>query len=257
MVLAGKSVGGVQCHNMATLSSAPKVQYRRLVARALRIVNHAGVMHVSGHIAARDADEPHVMWINSRKASRSTLTAEDIIPVDLRTGERIGTGDEAPSEFHIHRAIFNARPDIGALCHTHPDYVVALSIAGKTLHPVHPVGGFLPESAPVFDDANLINTEARGELVARAMGASPVVVLRGHGIVVAGATVEEVVMRTIAAEDNARYQYIASAIGEPKIISGEELVIAARDIMKPVVVRKHYHYHEENATKNGALEGLD
>jgi ribulose-5-phosphate 4-epimerase/fuculose-1-phosphate aldolase len=241
---------------MATVTD-PRIDYRTLIARAIRILNSRGVMHKSGHVAARDAGDPNTMWINSRKASRSGVRAEDIVPVDLRTGERIGTGDEAPSEFHIHRAIFNARPDVGALCHTHPDYVVALSIAGKTLHPVHPVGGFLPESAPLFDDANLVNTEARGEALARVMGESPVVVLRGHGIVVAAKTVEEVVMRTIAAEDNARFQYIASAIGEPKIISGEELEIAARDIMKPVVIRKHWDYNEENARKAGALEGID
>lgn len=241
---------------MAALSSPAKINYQRLLAEAIRIVTHAGVMHASGHIAARDGGDPNVMWINSRKASRSTLTAEDIVPVNLRTGERIGEGDEAPSEFHIHRAILNARPDVHAICHTHPDYVVALSIAGKTLHPVHPAGGFLPESAPLFDDANLINTEARGEAVARVLGQNCVAVLRGHGIVVVGSSVEEIVMRTISAEDNARYQYIASAIGEPRVISGEELVIAARDIMKPAVIRKHWHFHYENAKKAGALEGL-
>jgi ribulose-5-phosphate 4-epimerase/fuculose-1-phosphate aldolase len=241
---------------MAIVAPGTKVNYRSLVAQAVRIVNHAGLMHMSGHIAVRDADEPHVMWINSRKASRSTLTADDIVPVDLRTGERIGEGDEAPSEFHIHRAIFNRRPDVHAICHTHPDYVVALSIAGKILHPVHPSAGFLPESTPVFDDANLINTEARGDALAQALGTNPVVVLRGHGITVVGASVEEVVMRTGATEDNARFQYNALAIGDPKIIRGEELAIAARDIMQPKVIRKHYHYLEENARKAGALDGV-
>jgi ribulose-5-phosphate 4-epimerase/fuculose-1-phosphate aldolase len=239
------------------IHSPTKVNYAALIARAIRIINFAGVMHASGHVAARDASDPDVMWINSRKSSRSTLTAADIVPVSLRTGERIGEGDEAPSEFHIHRAIFNRRPDVQAICHTHPDYVVALTIAGKTLHPVHPVGGFLPEAAPVFDDANLINTEARGEAVATALGAEKVVLLRGHGIVVVAESVEAVVAHTISAEENARFQYIASAIGEPKIIRGAELEIAKRDILQPSVVRKHWHYNEENARKAGALEGLD
>jgi ribulose-5-phosphate 4-epimerase/fuculose-1-phosphate aldolase len=241
---------------METVSSATKVHYQRLVARAVRIIHYAGVMHASGHVAVRDAEDPGVMWINSRKASRATLTAADIVPVDLRTGRRIGEGDEPPSEFHIHRAVFNRRSDVQAICHTHPDNVVALSIAGKTLQPVHPVGGFLPESAPVFDDANLINTQERGEAVARALGDAPLVVLRGHGIVLVGRSVEEVVAHTISAEENARFQYRATLIGEPKTLRGAELEIAKRDILDPKVIRKHYHYAEEKARDAGALEGI-
>lgn len=242
---------------MTTVASAPPtVHYRSLVARGIRILNHAGLMHASGHVALRDAGDPNVMWINSRKASRSTIVASDVIAIDLRTGERIGEGDEAPSEFHIHRAIFNRRPDVHAICHTHPEHIVALSLAGKTLQPVHPSGGFLPESAPMFDDANLINTAERGEAVARTLGTERVVVLRGHGIVVTASSFEAVVAHTVCSEENARFQYLAVAIGEPTTIAGPELDVARRTILDPKVVRKHYHYHEENAREAGALKGL-
>jgi L-fuculose-phosphate aldolase len=232
-------------------------QEQSLVARAVRMLNVAGVMHMSGHVALRDGSERGTMWINSRKASRSTLRASDIVPVDLATGKRIGEGDEPPSEFHIHRAIFNRRPDVGAIVHTHPDYIVGLSIAGISLRPVHVTGGFLPEIVPTFDDPNLVNTEARGELVADALGTSSAVVLRGHGVVIVGRDAEEVVARTVCAEENARFQYIAASVGTPRAIAGEELAIAAHDWCRPVIMRKHWHYHEETARRLGALDGVD
>jgi L-fuculose-phosphate aldolase len=235
----------------------PVVQYQSLVARAVRMLNVAGVMHMSGHVALRDADAPSTMWINSRKASRSTLTTRDIVPVDLGTGKRIGEGDEPPSEFHIHRAIFNRRPDVGAIVHTHPDYIVGLSIAGIPLRPVHVTGAFLPESVPTFDDPNLINTEARGAMIADALGTSSALVLRGHGVVIVGRDAEEVVARTVCAEENARFQYIAASVGTPRVIQGEELERASSDWCRPVIMRKHWHYHEETARRLGALDGID
>ena len=243
----------------ATATAAPvaKLNYRSLVARAIRMLNVTGVMHMSGHVAMRDLENPTTFWINSRKASRSTITVNDVVQVDLVTGKHIGPGDEPPSEFHIHRAIFNRRPDINAIVHTHPDYVVALSLAGIALAPVHITGAFLPAKTPIFDDPNLINKEHRGEAVADALGDSSTVVLRGHGIVVTAVDVEAVVARTVCAEENAKMQYLAAAVGTPKTIEGEELEIAAREWNVPVIMRKHWHYHEETAKRLGALDGVD
>lgn len=240
-----------------TIAKAKSVINRQLVARAVRMLNLAGVMHMSGHVALRDPDDANIMWINSRKASRSTLTARDIVPVDLKSGKRIGEGDEPPSEFHMHRAILNRRPDVSAIVHTHPDYIVGLSIAGIPLRPVHVTGGFLPATVPVFDDPNLINTEARGELVADALGEASAVVLRGHGVIIVAGYLEEVVARTVCAEENARFQYIAASVGTPRVIEGEELAVAASDWCRPVIMKKHWNYHEETARRAGALEGVD
>ena len=177
------------------------MDYPDLVVRAIRILNANGIMHMSGHVAVRDAADPNVMWINSRKASRSSLTMRDIVRVDLRTGKPIGEGDEPPSEFHIHRAIFNRRPDVGAIVHSHPKHVVALSVAGAPLLPVTIDGAFLGASTPVYDDARHINTAERGELLADAIGNSVAVVMRGHGMVVVGRSVEEVTTNITLAEE--------------------------------------------------------
>jgi ribulose-5-phosphate 4-epimerase/fuculose-1-phosphate aldolase len=237
--------------------SAPAADYPALVVRAVRILNSLALMDMNGHVSARDANAPQTMWINSRRASRSTLLPSDVVPVDLPSSRRIGEGDEPPSEYHIHRAIMNRRPDVGAIVHSHPEHIVTLSIAGRTLVPVTGVGSFLPEHVPVFDDASLVNTEDRGEAIASLLGEGPVVVLRGHGVVVVGPTVEEALARYVCAEENARVQYKASLLGDPHVLRGEELAFVRNDNWTPSIIAKHWHYHEQTARRNGAFEGVE
>lgn len=241
----------------AIAPESPAVDSRLLVARAVRILNSLDMMDMNGHVSMRDADRAQTMWINSRRASRSTLRYSDIVPVDLPTGARVGPGDEAPGEFHIHRAIMRRRPDVGGIVHSHPDHIVTLSIAGHKLLPVTGIGSFLPEDVPVFDDASLINTEERGDAIASLLGDGPIVVLRGHGVVVVGETVEEAIARYVCAEQNARIQYKACVIGEPHVLRGEELAFVRRETWTPVITAKHWHYHEETARRAGAFEGIE
>jgi L-fuculose-phosphate aldolase len=232
-------------------------QEQSLVARAVRMLNVAGVMHMSGHVALRDGSERGTMWINSRKASRSTLTASDIVPFDIEAGKRIGDGDEPPSEYHIHTEIYKRRPDVGAIVHSHPEHILILSVAGQPLRQVSAILPFLPEDgAPTFDSPVLINTVERGKALATALGEAGAVVLRQHGTVTVGASLEDAVVRMICAEDNARLQLGALRVGEPRYIRGEELKALARENLAPIIVRKFWHYHEESARVAGALEGL-
>jgi len=225
-----------------------------LIARAVRILNSNGIMHKSGHVAARDDGAPHVMWINSRQASRSSVTAKDIVRIDLRTGASVGGGDEPPSESDIHRSIFNRRPDVGAIVHSHPRYIVALSVADQPLVPVTIDGGFIGGPAPTFDDARHINTPERGDLLAGALGDRNLVVLRGHGVVVTGRNVEEAVTRIVHAESNAQAQYLALALGALHPLGAEELAAINRTTSSDKALQKAFAYEEETARRAGAFD---
>jgi len=241
----------------AILKSVGPARYAELVAKAVRILTSLDLMDMNGHVSARDADDPERMYINSRKASRSTLRLSDIVPVDIASGERVGPGDEVPSEYHIHREIMHRRPDVGGIVHSHPDFIVTLSIAGHQLLPVTGVGSFLPEDVPVFDDASLINPRERGEAVAALLGNGPAVVLRGHGVVIVGATVEEALARYVCAEENARIQYRASVIGTPRVLRGAEREYVCAQTWTPSIVEKHWNYHEMTARRHGAFDSMD
>jgi ribulose-5-phosphate 4-epimerase/fuculose-1-phosphate aldolase len=243
---------------MTQTLTKPSVDYGDLIARAVRICNDAKVMDFNGHVSARDANDPNVFWINNRHASRSTLAAADIVPFDIAAGTRVGEGIEPPSEWHIHRELYQRFPHVAGIVHSHPRTIVTLTAAGQKLKPISSVGTFIPEAgAPVFDSPVLINTVARGKGMADAFGASPIGVLRQHGAVTVGGSCEEAVVRMICAEDNATTQYEALQIGTPNYMHGEELRLMQGEHSGPHGVQKYWRYFEETARRNGALDGLD
>jgi L-fuculose-phosphate aldolase len=243
---------------LETAVTSSPARYGDLIARAVRICYAAQVMDMNGHVSTRDADDPNVMWINSRKASRSTLTAADVVPLDITTGKRIGEGDEAPSEYHIHTEIYKRRSDVTSIVHSHPEHILALSIIGQPVRHVTCVNPFLPEAgAPTFDSAVLINTQARGAALAAQLGDAGAIVLRQHGTVVTGASVEESVVRMITLELNAKLQVETLQMGTPRYIAGEELAVLAKENTSAIIIRKFWHFHEETARTMGALDGLE
>lgn len=224
--------------------------------RAVRICNAAGIMGVDGHVSMRDAADPNLLWMNDRHASRSTLTIANVVAVDLRNGERVGTGAEPPSEVHIHREVYLRRADVSAIVHAHPTHVLALSAIGAIERPSTSVGTFLPEAgAPVFDSPVSINTVARGQALAGALGAAPAAILRQHGAVTVGRSVQEAVVRMICLEDNARKQGGATAVGGVKhLVGGEFATLSVENWGN--AVEKFWLYYEEEAHRRGALAGV-
>jgi ribulose-5-phosphate 4-epimerase/fuculose-1-phosphate aldolase len=242
----------------STLSRPSATRYGDLIARAVRICNAANVMDFNGHVSARDDDDANVMWINNRHASRSTLTAADIVPFDIAAGKRIGEGIEPPSEWHIHAEIYRRRPDVKGIVHSHPEFILSLSASQIALKPIGAIGSFLPEEgAPVFDSPVLINTAQRGRAMADAIGDAPVLVLRQHGTVTVGESAEQAVVRMICSEMNAKQQYQAIQVGEPRYLHGEELRTIEREGGGKHGTQKYWHYHEETARRIGALAGLE
>ncbi len=114
--------------------------------------------------------------------------ADDIVLVDLdgHPAEDIGE-HQLPQELPIHGEVLRHRQDMAAVVHAHPPEVVLCSITELSLLPI--VGAFnIPamrlgeRGLPTFEYYGLIRDRARAEEMVTVMGASPAVVLRGHGL---------------------------------------------------------------------------
>lgn len=238
----------------ATLS---KTDYADLVVRAVRICVDANVMDFNGHCSVRDDGDPNIMYINDRHAGRSAVTRANIVPYDIKAGKRVGEGVEPPSEHWIHREIYLRRPDVKGIMHSHPQYILTLSCSGQLLKPIISIGSFLPEEgAPVFDSPVLINTEARSRGMCDAMKDSPIVVLRQHGTVTCGGSLQEAVTRMVCAERNAQLQIQAILLGKPNYFHGEERRLLDGEGGGPHGVKKYWTYLTGEAERHGAFAGI-
>jgi L-fuculose-phosphate aldolase len=114
----------------------------------------------------------------------------------------------------IHSEIFKARPEINSVIHSHPDHAVALSATGRPVLPISQPGSAFSDGVPYYTDTiELIRSREMGAGVAQALGSHKAVMLRNHGVAVAGRTVEESVILAIMLDNACRIQLLAEAAG--------------------------------------------
>ncbi|MGC2077048.1 MAG: class II aldolase/adducin family protein [Xanthobacteraceae bacterium] len=168
-----------------------------------------------GHISFRLPDDPSRFFMKAHSIGLDEITMQNILTIDLEGKVVAGTA-RRHSEVYIHSEILKARPDLNCVIHTHPTYSIALSATGRPLKCYSQPGALFYEALGTYTGTiNLIRTQAMGAGVARALGRGHAVLLKNHGVVVAGATIEEAVIRTIMLENGARVQLLAEAAGDP------------------------------------------
>jgi L-fuculose-phosphate aldolase len=115
----------------------------------------------------------------------------------------------------MHLETYRARPDVGAVIHTHPVHSIALGATTGGLELLSHDGLLFPDGVPVFDGtAGLVTTPRDGQGVAQALGGGRAVLLRNHGILAAGPDISWAVLTALTLERAARIQYIARTLGE-------------------------------------------
>ena len=124
------------------------------------------------------------------------------------------------SERYIHSEIYKVRPDVHAIVHSHSPTVVPFSVTKATFRPILHNAAFLGTDVPVFDIREkfgptdmLVNRKERGTEVARVLGKHNVALMRGHGNVVVGGNIQNVVWRAYYTEVNARMLATAVCLG--------------------------------------------
>jgi L-fuculose-phosphate aldolase len=178
------------------------------------LVNEGQDDFTRGHISMRLPDDPSRFLMKAHSIGLDEITMENVLTIDL-DGKVTAGGAKRHSEVYIHSEIFKARADVACVLHTHPPYSIALSASGRPLRPLSQPAALFYESVGLYEDTiNLIRSPALGAGVARALGAGRAVLLKNHGVVVVGASIEEVVVSTIMLENAAMIQMIAEAAGE-------------------------------------------
>ncbi|MCL6592547.1 MAG: class II aldolase/adducin family protein [Alicyclobacillus sp.] len=218
---------------------------------ANHILSHEGVLDAFGHVSVRDPDNSQ-QFLLSRSLSPQFVEREDIMVLNL-AGEPVENAHHRPyAERILHAKIYEARPDVQAICHHHALSVIPFSTTGVEIRPICHVGGLFYEGVPVYDDYDvsdgmLIVNPREGERIARTLGHRRAMLLRGHGAVVVGRNLPECVMGSIYLALNAEIQQRAEALGEPKYLSYEEARAAAQVMLSELPQERAWNYWRRRA----------
>ena len=202
---------------------ADQAQIEDLVA-ANRILSDQGVVDGFGHVSARDGqDAPR--FLLARSMAPGLVTVDDILEFDLDGNALDPRGRTLYVERFIHSEIYKAHPEIKAIVHSHSPSIIPFSVTGVPLRPIYHMSSFLGASVPIFEIREiggpatdmLIRNPELGAALARSLGKSAVVLMRGHGDVVVGASIEQVVFRAIYTEVNAKLEAEALRLGQGEV----------------------------------------
>ena len=201
---------------------------QRLVEAGRILEAHGHADFTNGHVSVRDPERDGLFFMKAHSIGFGEITLDNILTVDLDGRVVEGTG-RRHSEVFIHTEIYRARPDLRAIMHSHPVNAVALSGSGETLWPISQPAALFYESLGLYEDEiDLIRTPEMGQGVARAMGPHGAVLMKNHGIAVAGGSVEEVTIVALMLEQAASIQMLAMASGRAAAHFPPEKVRALR-----------------------------
>ncbi|CUU59679.1 Ribulose-5-phosphate 4-epimerase/Fuculose-1-phosphate aldolase [Parafrankia irregularis] len=200
-----------------------RLHRKRKLAAAYRLFAKLGVAEgLSGHISARDPELTDHFWVNRFGLDFSRIKVSNLLLVNCN-GEIVeGTPPLNPAAFNIHSQIHAARPDVVAAAHTHALYGRALAAIGEPLHPISQDSLAFYEDQVIFDEYNgVVLDKEEGRKIATALGPRKLAILRNHGLLTVGTSVEAAAYWYIAAERAARTQLVAAAAGALRILDHE------------------------------------
>jgi ribulose-5-phosphate 4-epimerase/fuculose-1-phosphate aldolase len=190
----------------------------RYAAQMFRIGLVSGT---SGNVSGR-SPSGETFYVTPSGVDYETMQPDALVAVAL-DGRLRGQGLKPSVDTPIHAAIYRMRPDVGAVIHTHSPYAAALS----TLH--RPIPPLITESAGLLGGPVRVIAyvpparDDTGAAVADGLGGDRAILLPNHGVVAVGETPKKAFQAAMAVEESARIACIAQGLGEPHLVSEEEV----------------------------------
>src|SRR5690349_17426631 len=190
---------------------------RERLAAAFRLFAEFGFDEgVAGHITARDPERLDHFWVNPFGLHFGQIRASDLILVDHSGKVVEGHAEVNLAAFAIHSRIHAARPDVVAAAHAHSIYGKSWSALGRRLDPLTQDACAFYEDHVVFDDyTGIVEETSEGDRIARALGGKKAAILRNHGLLTVGHSVDEAAWWFITMDRSCQAQLLAEAAGQP------------------------------------------
>jgi ribulose-5-phosphate 4-epimerase/fuculose-1-phosphate aldolase len=213
-----------------------RLHRKQRLAAAFRLFGRFGFDEgVAGHITARDPGDGDLFWVNPFAKNFKHIRVSDLLLVN-RDGEVVeGSASVNRAAFAIHSQVHEARPDIVAAAHAHSIYGKAWSSLGRLLDPLTQDACAFYDDHALFDDFTgvVLDTE-EGKRIAHALGGNKAVILRNHGLLTTGYSVESAAWSFITMERTCQAQLLAEAAGTPVHIPDEMAALTHDQVGSPI-----------------------
>jgi L-fuculose-phosphate aldolase len=195
------------------------------IAASRRMLYREGCdSNVGGHVSARAVDHDDAFWVTGFEYFDQTRP-DDVCLMGFDLTPRVHEHALSPA-VNFHAAIYQRRSDVNAIVHLHSHYVSVLSSTGKTVG-MYNVSSVLfhDEQATYFDDGKKSHLA-----VVDALGDKRVVLMKNHGAIVVGESLERTTIEAMTLEQCARYHLECEAAGGTEILHDE--VVAGKAMYK-------------------------
>jgi L-fuculose-phosphate aldolase len=184
------------------------------------------VVGSAGNVSCR-AGEGRIAITPSR-IPYDEMVEDDVVLVDLASGETVDSGREPSYELPMHLAVYRSRPEVGAIVHTHAPYVTTLSVLRRPLPPViDEMMVYFGGTVEVADYA-FTGTDALGRNVVRTLGDRSAVLLANHGNVCIGRDLAQALHIAVHMEACAQVYVQSLQLGEPVTLPNDAIVAGRR-----------------------------
>lgn len=207
---------------------------------------------VWGHPSVRDPDGRGV-WMKCSGWGFEEVDAARIVLVSP-DGQVLAGDGPRHIEYPIHTEIMAARPDAGAVVHTHSAAANAFAALDVPLLPLDHAGSLFcyPEIPRFTQTGGLIKNRELGAALAATLGGAVACLLPQHGIVAAGPDIPAAVMTAVLLDRACRAQLTAMAAGPVRRWGDEQDTVAKRaDVWSPGQLRAGYEYLLRQAGRPG------
>jgi HCOMODA/2-hydroxy-3-carboxy-muconic semialdehyde decarboxylase len=186
---------------------------------ANRILANENILDGLGHVSARSRQRPDHFFL-ARDLAPGLVTAADLVEYDLEGNPVNAKAPQGYRERYIHAAIYKTRTDVQAVVHSHMPSVLTFADSGIALRPMYHMASFLLPGVPTYEIRKvqghigmLVDDNKSAEALAQSLADRTVALMRGHGAVIVGSTIPDVVQSSIFLDVNARVQLQAVSLG--------------------------------------------
>ena len=166
---------------------------------------------IIGHIGVRLPDDKGIA-VKLLRVAQENKDEDWLMQFDFDGNKLSGTGT-VPGEAPIYTQLFKARPEVNAIVHAHAPMCVVMGLAEVPIAAVHLQSSKFGEGLPVLDMPIYVSDLADGQAVVKTIGDKPGMTINGHGIVTAGASIDEATFTAIYMERTAKITHAARMMG--------------------------------------------